>query len=230
MPSVKYGNTTIDYNFLEKVDLKSHYITVMKGDGVILKGKSVSEEKAQQLILKKAKWILDKLDLVKSISEDDIVTGSRIQYLGRKYYVEVILNEDVKSIEIDFTASKFKIYTSSELNNQQALKSAMEEFLRNKAKEKIGLRIRKWSKVTQLEYKEFKIMKLDKRWGSCTKSNNIIINIDAVKLPFSLIDYLIVHELAHTKVKSHSKEFWAEVSKHIPNWKELDDRMYGMKL
>ena len=73
-------------------------------------------------------------------------------------------------------------------------------------------------------------MQLEKRWGSCTPSNNIIINIDAIKLPFSLIDYLIVHELTHTKIKSHSKEFWAELSKHIPNWKELDEKMYGMRL
>ena len=99
-----------------------------------------------------------------------------------------------------------------------------------KAKDKIAPRVRKWSKLMGLEYNELKFIKLEKRWGSCTPSNNILINIDAFKLPFSLIDYLIVHELVHTKIKNHSKEFWAELSKHIPNWKELDDRMYGMKL
>tara|TARA_R110000822_G_scaffold220604_2_gene354523 strand:- start:1135 stop:1344 length:210 start_codon:yes stop_codon:yes gene_type:complete len=67
-------------------------------------------------------------------------------------------------------------------------------------------------------------------WGSCTPSNDIIINIDSVKPHNSLIDYLLIDELVHTKIKSHSKDFWAELSKHIPNWKELDDKMYGMKL
>jgi predicted metal-dependent hydrolase len=81
-----------------------------------------------------------------------------------------------------------------------------------------------------VNFNEFKIRKLEKRWGSCTPSNKIIISIDAIKLPFSLIDYLIVHELVHTKIKNHSKEFWAELSKHIPNWKDLDSKMYGMKL
>lgn len=230
MPSVQYGHKTIAYSFKEKEKLKSHYITVDKGDGVVLKGKSISDDKAQKLILKKAKWILDKLDLVSSIGDDDIVTGSRIQYLGRKYYVEVFENNEIDEVKIDFTESKFKVSLPKSLNSQVELKTAFETFLRTKAKEKITPRINKWSKVTGLRFKNLKIRKLEKRWGSCTPSNDIIINIDAIKLPYSLIDYLLVHELAHTKVKSHSKEFWAELSKHIPNWKELDDKMYGMKL
>ena len=230
MPNVQYGHKTIEYSVLEKEGLKSHYISVDRGKGVVLKGQPISDEKAQKLILKKAKWILDKLDLVSSIGDDDIVTGSRIQYLGRKYYVEVFINNDKDEVQIDFTESKFKVSLPKLLNNQRELQQAFETFFREKAKEKIAPRIRKWSKVTGLEFRDLKIRKLDKRWGSCTAANNIIINLEAIKLPFSLIDYLIVHELVHTKVKNHSKEFWAELSKHIPNWKELDEKMYGMRL
>jgi len=230
MHSVQYGNRRIDYAFLEKESLKSHYISVQKGHGVVLKGKAISEEHAERLILKKAKWIIDKLDLVKSIGEDDIVTGSRIQYLGRKYYVELLVDTERKAIEIDFTESKFKVYLPRDKDNQKELKLAFESYLKEKAREKISPRVKKWAKETGLAYNELKFMRLEKRWGSCTPANNIIINSDAVKLPFSLIDYLIVHELVHTKVKSHSKEFWAELSKYMSNWKELDEKMYGMRL
>jgi predicted metal-dependent hydrolase len=193
---------------LVKDGLKSHYICVQKGDGVILKGKAIPVEKANQLILKKARWILDKLELVKSIGDEDIVTGSRIQYLGRKYYVEVFINDTLDKIVIDFTESKFRVTLPKALNTQEELKQTFENFFKEKAREKIAPRIRKWSKLTGLEYGELKFMKLEKRWGSCTSLNNILINIDAVKLPFSLIDYLIVHELAHTKIKNHSKKAW----------------------
>jgi predicted metal-dependent hydrolase len=230
MPSVKYGNKTIEYNFLLKEGLKSHYITVEKGIGVILKGKSISEEFAGKLILKKAKWILDKLELVQSIGDEDIVTGSRIQYLGKKHYVELNIDERIQVIDIDFTESKFKVTLPTRLNNQVALKVTFENFIRQKAKERIEPIIKKWSKTTGLEYANLKFMKLEKRWGSCTPSNTIIINYNAIKLPYSLIEYLVVHELVHTKIKSHSKEFWAELSKYIVNWKELDEKMYGMKL
>lgn len=230
MHSVQYGNRTIDYSFVEKESLKAHYISVQKGEGVVLKGKAISEAHAQKLILKKAKWIIDKLDLVKSIGEDDIVTGSRVQYLGRRYYVELFQDSTRNAIEIDFTESKFKVYLPKEKDKQEELKQAFEKYLRDKAIEKITPRVKKWSKETGLVYNELKFMKLEKRWGSCTPSNNIIINVDAVKLPFSLIDYLIVHELVHTKIKSHSKEFWAELSKYMSNWAALDEKMYGMRL
>ena len=230
MPSVQYGHKTIEYTLEVKEGLKSHYISVEKGVGVILKGKSVPAEHAEKLILKKAKWILDKLDLVQSIGDEDIVTGARIQYLGRKYYVELTIDERFQVIDIDFTESKFKVTLPTRLNNQVALKVTFENFIRLKAKERIEPIIKKWSKSTGLEYANLKFMKLEKRWGSCTPANTIIINYNAIKLPFSLIEYLVVHELVHTKIKSHSKEFWAELSKHIVNWKELDEKMYGMKL
>ncbi len=230
MLNVQYGTQTIKYSFLEKGGLKTHYISVEKGVGVVLKGKAISVEKSQQLILKKARWILDKLDLVSAIGIDDIVTGSRVQYLGRKYYVQIYINDKLTDIEIDFTESKFKIHTPKHLNNQLDLQLSFEQFFKERSSSRIAPRVRKWSKVMKLPFNQLKFMKLEKRWGSCTPSNNIIINIDAVKLPYSLIDYLIVHELVHTKVKNHSKEFWAEVSKHLPNWKELDNSMYGVKL
>jgi len=143
MPKVQYGNSTIDYRFLEKDNLKSHYITVQKGDGVILKGKSISDEHAQKLILKKAKWILDKLELVKSVSEEDIVTGARIQYLGRKYYIEIFINNALESILIDFNESKFKVHTPNALNQQAELINAFQQFFKEKAREKITPRVRK---------------------------------------------------------------------------------------
>ncbi|BFO67723.1 SprT family zinc-dependent metalloprotease [Chryseobacterium sp. KCF3-3] len=230
MYSVQYGNKTIEYSIMEKDGLQSHYISVEKDVGVTLKGKAISIEQADKLILRKAKWILDKLDLVSSINEGEIVTGSRIQYLGRKYYVEIIIENESHQIRIDFTESKFKITLPDHLNTQENLRQAVENYYRLKAQEKIEPILRKKSRTIGLQYKNVKFMKLEKRWGSCTPSNTIIINFHAVKLPFSLIEYLVVHELVHTKVKSHSKEFWAELSKHIFNWKELDAKMYEMKL
>lgn len=70
------------------------------------------------------------------------------------------------------------------------------------------------------------------RWGSCSSRNNISLNIKLTLLPDELCDYIILHELAHTKVKNHQKEFWAELLKCEPNARELDKRMrqYDLRL
>jgi len=52
------------------------------------------------------------------------------------------------------------------------------------------------------------------RWGSCSGKNNISLNVNIVFLPEELQDYVLLHELVHTKVKNHSRKFWAELDKY----------------
>ncbi|HEY3390985.1 MAG TPA: SprT family zinc-dependent metalloprotease [Prolixibacteraceae bacterium] len=226
MPKVQYGNRVIEYNFFEKIDLKSHYITVEKDIGVVLKGKKISDLEADRIIIKKARWIIDKLEIVKSNIQSDIVTGSRIHYLGRKYYAQILFDERIKKASVRFTESKFVITIPSKtVDIQHEILEALDHFFRMKAKEKITSRVKKWSLQTGMTYNQLKFQKLEKRWGSCTSSNNILINYDVIKLSFSLIDYLIVHELCHTIEKNHSKMFYNMVSKYLPNWKRLDEKI-----
>lgn len=225
MPEVKYGSAVIDYRVEENNTLKSHYITVERHAGVVLKGKHVTPLQANQLILKKAKWILEKLKLVDTLNEEEIITGSRILYLGKRYYTEVIFDSTVKSVEVQFNHSQFTILINPNVDIQPTVKHAISEFYRLKAIEKIIPRTKRWSKNTGLKFHECRIMKLTKRWGSCSTANNVIFNIDIMKLPYSLIDYVIVHELCHTQVKNHSKEYWALLSKFLSNWEELDNKI-----
>lgn len=225
MHKVSYGQTEIEFFITTNTDLKAHYISVSKAEGVELKGPKIELPKAKQLILKKAKWILTKLQLVETVETTTIVTGSRMPYLGRNYYVKLEIDESLSKIQLNFTHSKFILRLASQHNNQEALLNAFEVFYRKKAIEKISPRVHKWAESTGLYFNELKFQKLEKRWGSCTSSNNIVINVDAVKLSYSLIDYLIVHELVHTKIKNHSKAFWAELARIMPNWKVMDEKI-----
>ena len=60
------------------------------------------------------------------------------------------------------------------------------------------------------------------RWGSCSHQNNISLNINLVRLPPELMDYIILHELVHTRIKDHSPRFWAALTEIVPNARRLD--------
>lgn len=60
------------------------------------------------------------------------------------------------------------------------------------------------------------------RWGSCSGKNNINLNVNLVRLPDKLIDYLILHELVHTRVKNHGPQFWEILNQHVEEARRLD--------
>ncbi len=63
------------------------------------------------------------------------------------------------------------------------------------------------------------------RWGSCSGKNNINLNITLVRLPDELLDYTILHELVHTRVKNHSRQFWDQMDKLVGDSKKLDSKL-----
>lgn len=226
MRSVKYGSKVIEYTIQVQEGLKSHYVVVEKNRGVIFKGKAASGELSDRMVLKKARWILKKLDLVTEREAAPLVTGSRILYLGRWYYVEIV-EEARLEILIEFTHSKFRIAVPPK-TTQEAIRTALAHYYQEKAVEKITPRVKKLAKQTGLDYQGLRFRKLEKSWGNCSPRDIITINPHAIELPYSLIDYLIVHELCHTRVKDHSKQFWAELARQVPDWRELNARVEAM--
>ena len=60
------------------------------------------------------------------------------------------------------------------------------------------------------------------RWGSCSGKNNINLNVNLVRLPDELMDYTILHELVHTRIKNHGKRFWAQLDRLLGDAGILD--------
>jgi predicted metal-dependent hydrolase len=63
------------------------------------------------------------------------------------------------------------------------------------------------------------------RWGSCSTKNNINLNVNLVRLPVELIDYTILHELAHTRIRNHSRKFWEQMDTLLGDAKAIDRQL-----
>jgi predicted metal-dependent hydrolase len=100
----------------------------------------------------------------------------------------------------------------------EEIKKLHENWLRHKAevifKEKIIL----LSKMIGLKPNKVVIKQLRNRWASITKNNEINLNVNLIKAPPEIIDYIIVHELCHFKVKGHSYDFWNLLRRYSPDY------------
>ena len=81
------------------------------------------------------------------------------------------------------------------------------------------------SKKHGFNYNRVFIKNQKTRWGSCSGKNNINLNINLVRLPNELIDYTILHELVHTRIKNHSRRFWDQMDKLLGDAKKLDRKL-----
>ncbi len=103
---------------------------------------------------------------------------------------------------------------------------------RTKAKRKLIRRLKYLAGKYGLTYNRVFIRNQKTRWGSCSHRNNISLNMKIVRLPEELMDYVILHELVHTRFKNHSNDFWAELNRLVGNGKSMASRLreYGVGL
>jgi len=92
-------------------------------------------------------------------------------------------------------------------------------------------RLEELAKIHNIKYAKVSIRNQKTKWGSCSAKNNISLNINLVRLPDQLRDYVILHELAHTRIKNHGKKFWAELDKFVGgSAKELAKKLRKYRL
>jgi predicted metal-dependent hydrolase len=106
---------------------------------------------------------------------------------------------------------------------EQAVKDAPEffkQFYKTKLQKKLSERLKLHQAKTKHLPSDVKVMELQNRWGSCTAKGVLNFHWKCAMLPMSVLDYVIVHELAHLEHPNHSPAFWRSVEKVMPNFEE----------
>jgi predicted metal-dependent hydrolase len=122
------------------------------------------------------------------------------------------------------------ILRNYEANKKTIITKEQEQKLRKKAKEIIPAKVEYYSKRMKVTPIGVKINSAKTRWGSCSKKNSLNFSWRLMLTSDELIDYAVVHELAHIKEHNHSKRFWKVVEKILPDYKERGKKLKNFKI
>ena len=131
-----------------------------------------------------------------------IAKPSTVKIIGTQILAEINESESIKSAPV-----------------QQIIRDKILIALRKEAKGYLPRRLSFLAEKHGFSFSRCKITHASSRWGSCSSSGAISLNIGMMNLPFELIDYVIIHELCHTRHMNHSTAFWSEVAKFDPQYK-----------
>ena len=104
---------------------------------------------------------------------------------------------------------------------KQSLGQTLQIINKTEAGKKITDRLYQLAEIHGFTCNKITIRQQKTRWGSCSPNNTISLNIKLVLLPEVLSDYVILHELVHTRIHNHSRRFWAELDKYVQNSKAV---------
>ncbi len=156
-------------------------------------------------------------------------SGAAHRYLGRQYRLKVLLGA---TPSVKLLGGYIRVQTPNPKDENLVRKlladwylaHAMPIFERNLTHCLPRLE-GKLSKHPQL-----KLLRMQKRWGSCTSSGNILLNPELIKAPSICIDYVIIHELCHLIHPNHGKNFQQLLRHLMPTWEQHKSRLEGLDL
>jgi predicted metal-dependent hydrolase len=218
--TLQYGQTRIEWCFRADSRLKRHYVTVERGQPVLLRGPRVGLAEQEALVRQRARWIREKqAQVAQPLEQAEVVTGSRLRYAGRTYFTEVRHAPALALPRLTFTSARFVLECPTGRSvAPHVVAPLLEDFYRQRAQDKLLLRVRHWERQTGLSATLARIRTFQSRWASCNAHNVLEFHPRVMELPASVQDYVIVHELCHTVEKSHTRAFWALVARHMPRW------------
>jgi predicted metal-dependent hydrolase len=205
----------LDYKIVRSPKRKKLTITVERDRSVIVHApEGTSEETIQQVVDAKGQWLFEKLRHPQKYMDrphapgKEVVNGESAPYLGRGYRIEVT---ETASGKIEFS-HRFLVPPAHKAKRREVLR----DWYIARAKEKILARVEQHARELGVEFAAAKIVDNRYRWGSCTINDNVSFNWRLIKAPMFVIDYVIVHELAHLIEANHTAHFWSIVRAKTP--------------
>lgn len=179
---------------------------------VVTVPKSFTKALIEKFIFSKEEWIKEQLYKLESFK----YTGLLYKGIVYDYIVRQGLKNDI-FIEADKIIIEIK-----EKYAEEKIIVLIEKWYIEEAKKAIGESLKYFSELLGADYNKVAIKNQKTRWGSCSSNRNLNFNWRLIMAPSFVLDYIVVHELCHLIHMNHSREFWGEVKRIIPDYKKSE--------
>jgi len=216
---------------IEKTDRRKTLSIFIERDGSVrvLAPASSSDDIIENAVRAKQYQIFTKLAKWKELNHGKVnrqfVNGQSFLYFGRNYRLSIVENQEVP-LKL---SQGYLILDKSKLTKAQ---DVFKQFYKEKAEQKIKERLKKIEQKFLEKPTSIKVMELQNRWASWTPKHGLNFHWKCAMAPVPVIDYIITHEMVHLKYPNHSPEFWNELDKKMPNFKEYENwlKQNGVKM
>ena len=171
----------------------------------------------EELLKENAVWVLEKKQKYdayrEQIPDREFEEGERFPYLGEQYEIVVEQRPASQIVGNEFRLARHHV-------EQTSIKRALETLYRRKARELFEDRANHFAGEMRVEYDKIEVRNQRTKWGSCSTTGTLGLNWRLMMAPSEVIDYIVVHELAHLQWQSHTDEFWSLVAEYDPEYRK----------
>ena len=216
-----------------KKNIKNLHLSVLPPDGKVRVSapETVSDDAIAMFVRTKIGWIRkqqEKFELQPRQNERQYVSGETLYVWGRQYFLRVEYSYKGNSLVLSGDNAILTVRKESTVKQRETF---VNEWYRTLLKAEVEKYLPKWERITGLQYSSWQCKYMTTKWGTCnTTTGKIWLNLQLAKKPIECLEYVILHELVHLRVRNHGSEFVAEMNRYMQNWREIRKQLNESKL
>jgi len=215
----------IDYR-VKRSQRKTADIIVDRDGSVLVRApETLPDERIEDIIESKRYWIYKNLaewrDLNAARVEREFKGGEGFLYLGRNYRLSLVSGQvEPLLLKGGRFCLRREFVDAGDIDGAQG---AFRDYYIEKGRERLAATVEKYSPKVNVQTTGLVVKELGNRWASCTSKGKLAFHWKCMMAPITIIDYIVVHELCHMHERDHTKAFWNEIDKVLPNYNERKD-------
>jgi predicted metal-dependent hydrolase len=214
-------------------DIKNVHLSVHPPNGrvTLVAPTGTRLEVARAYAVSRLGWIRDQQARLRAQARETprrFVTRESHYLWGKRYLLSVIEREQKPSVTMDHRRITLTVRPGSDRAKREAV---MHEWHKGLLHEAVPGLIRKWESRLEVKVAAYFLQRMKTRWGGCNHgSGTIRLNTELVKKPKDLLEYVVVHEMAHLIAPTHSERFVTLLNEHYPSWREAREELNELPL